>query len=201
MIASGHVDDARKKVWVAFADHFLDTETRHDLPLAALAAVQGGFTVEEASHIWCYEVTPVVGPNLWSVAGDWAGWDSEWLVEQITTVVRARSRPPGIGEYLAYRWTVHFNHACWVAIERLMRALLAAEPPARNALANDLAALARHYFDFVPRALDVGAPGRREELRRLFSKVFLPALRPTVSRLCGELVAVYAERVEKALGG
>lgn len=192
------IDDARRRVWVAFADHFLDTETRHELPLAALAAVEGGLSIAEARDSWRYEVTPVVGANLWSVAGEWAGWDEEWLVAQVTRQLRRLRRRPGFASYLGYRLTVHFCHAYWVAIERLMAALLAVEPSARVAVADDLVLLGRHYFGFVPADLGLDAPGRREQLRRLYEEVFLPALGPTVMRGAREAQR-FASRVEDAL--
>lgn len=145
------IDDARRKVWIAFAEHFLDTETRWLLPRSALAAVEGGFSVEEAREIWRYEVTPVVGPNLWDVAGEWAAWYSGWLVEEVSRVARRRRRPPGLLSRLRYRLTVAFLDRYWGAIERLMRSLLAVEPAARRAVAEDLTVLASHYFDFVVR--------------------------------------------------
>jgi hypothetical protein len=194
-----HIDDGRKRVWIAFADHFLDTETRYALPLSAFAAVEAGFGVEEAREIWCYEVTPVVGPNLWSVAGEWAGWDEEWLVTEISEVARRRARAPGPAAWLAYRVTIHFGHPCWVAIERLMGALLSVEPSARLGMARDLEALGRCYFDFAPDRLLLDPPGRRESLLRLFFEVFLPAMRPTVFRSARESPEGCARRVEEAL--
>lgn len=81
-------DAALRRVWVAFADQFLDTETRHDLPLAALAAVEAGLSVDEALDVWRFEVFPVVGANLLSIAGEWAGWDEAWLAAEIREVRR-----------------------------------------------------------------------------------------------------------------
>jgi hypothetical protein len=193
------IDDGRKRVWIAFADHFLDTETRYALPMAAYAAVEAGFGAGEAKEIWCYEVTPVVGANLWSVAGEWAGWDEVWLVDAISGIARRRTRAPGPLAYLAYRATIHFGHASWTAIERLMEALLSVEPAARKALASDLEALGRCYFDFAPGGLRLDRPGRREALRVLFSDVFLPALQPTVFRSARESPEGNARRVEEAL--
>jgi hypothetical protein len=94
---------------------------------------------------------------------------------------------------------VRRHHARWLAIEAIMKALLAVEPPARRALASDLAALARHYFAFVPPDLALHIPGRREHLRRLYTDVLLSACRPTVVRRAGESAAKFAARVEEAL--
>jgi len=192
-------DAARRAVWIDFADHFLDTETRQELPWAALAAVEAGYSVEQARDVWVHEVWPAVGGNLLSVAGEWACWDEDWLVGRILEVLERRRPPRCTLSYLSHRLGVHFHDATWVAIEALMRALLAVEPPARRALAADLAALARHFFDFVPPDLGLHVPGRRAQLRRLYAEVFLPAFRPTVVRRAGESAAALAARVEEAL--
>ena len=192
-------DAARREVWIAFADHFLDTETRQRLPWAALAAVEAGYTVEQARDVWANEVWPAVGGNLLSVAGEWAAWDEDWLVGRILEVIERRRPARLTRSYLLHRIGVHGHDRTWVAIEALMRALLAVDPSGRRALARDLAALAEHYFDFVPPDLALHTPGRREHLRRLFTDVFLPAFRPTVYRSAGESAATYAARVEEAL--
>lgn len=192
-------DAGRRAVWIAFADHFLDTETRQELPWAALAAVEAGYSVEQARDVWRLEVWPAVGGNLLNVAGEWALWDEDWLVGRIREGVEGRRRPRLTASYLAHRLGVRFHDATWLAIEAIMEALLAVEPPARRALASDLAALARHYFDFVPPDLGLHTPGRREHLQRLYAEVFLPAFRPTVVRRAGESAAELARRVEEAL--
>src|SRR5262245_40531383 len=95
-------DPRRVAVWTAMADHFLDTETRHSVPFTALRCLEAGLTSEEACDVWRYEVTPVVGMNLWSVAGVWDGWDEAWLIEQIR---RARaSNRLGPVRWLRYRF-------------------------------------------------------------------------------------------------
>ena len=85
------MDEARVAVWIALAEHFLDTETRHQLPNAALACVRAGYGVEEVRAIWGCEVAPAVGFNLYLVAGEWACWDPEWLVERIERIRARRS--------------------------------------------------------------------------------------------------------------
>jgi hypothetical protein len=193
-------DAARIKVWVAFANHFLDTETRQDVPLAALTAVEGGFTIEEARAMWRFEVAPVVGPNLLSVLGEWAGWNEEWLVSRCSEAMGRRPERPETLAAIAYRFLLDGDET-WTAIERCMRALLAIPADARRGLAQDLCGLANHYFDFDPRPLPVDDPARLEELRRHFEETFLPTFRPLVSRMAGESPELFAERVERAFRG
>jgi hypothetical protein len=86
---SKKLDDAevvrRKPVWIALSELWLDTElTDDDLRRIAGAMRRSGYTVGELRHIYLYEVAPVVFTNLLSVAGEWAGFDEEWLVAEVT---------------------------------------------------------------------------------------------------------------------
>jgi hypothetical protein len=189
-------DDASlRRVWIAFADQFLDSETRDDLPLAALAAVEAGLTVEEARDVWRHEVVPVVGGNLSIVGGAWGCWDEEWLVAQI----RAVRRQTGVLGWLE-RHGSDPNKRSWRVIARCMQALLSVERDRRTTLARDLSAIACIYFDIRQHRL---APARREELRRLFREVFTPIFAEVVYATAGESKAARVKaaeaRVEAAL--
>jgi hypothetical protein len=52
---------------------------------------RSGYEVEELREIYLFEVAPVVFPNLLSIAGEWAGFDEEWLVQEVTKQARRRS--------------------------------------------------------------------------------------------------------------
>jgi hypothetical protein len=110
----------RHEIWEAMADHFLDTDTTEWIPRTARLCVEAGLTTAEAGDIWRFEVTPAVWPNVWSVAGEWACWSTEWL---FATIERERdswlNRPGWLGE-LVYRLRVHYVHEDWLAIERAM---------------------------------------------------------------------------------
>jgi hypothetical protein len=83
--------ERRKPVWIALSDLWLDTELAED-DLRRIAEVmrRSGYEVEELREIYLFEVAPVVFPNLLSVAGEWAGFDEEWLVNEVTKQVRRR---------------------------------------------------------------------------------------------------------------
>jgi hypothetical protein len=165
-------------VWEAMADHFLDTETRQDLPMTALRCVEAGLSVEAAREVWKCDVVPAVGFNAFSVAGAWAGWDRAWLVGRIE---RVRRRP---------RWLRRVRLACGidvmrgarVAVERCIE-LLEATPPAQRAqLASDLTFLSRHAFEFAPKPLGSVDPAAQSRIRALypdpFERLIGPALVP-----------------------
>lgn len=111
--------EKRVAVWMAMAEHFLDTETRESIPRTAEVCVQAGLSVAQAREIWQHEVSPALYANLWSVAGEWAGWDEPWLVQRIRASRRRLRGPLG---YLVYRAQVQGLHDVWLEIERCMEA-------------------------------------------------------------------------------
>lgn len=117
----------REDVWVALADQFLDTETRAWIPHAARVCVEAGLTPERAFEVWAYEVTPALWPNLWSVAGEWAGWERSWLCARIR---RHRTRASW-WRYAIYRGRVQGLHAVWREIEACLHELAALDPASR----------------------------------------------------------------------
>jgi hypothetical protein len=177
------MDAQRVEVWVAMADHFLDTETRQGIPLTALRCVEAGLSVDEARLIWQYEVSPAVGDNLWSVAGEWACWDRDWLVATIQQARGGWRNTRGIGRWLGYRLLVHFNHGVWVAISRCMDLLWSLTSAAeRERTTQDLTLLSAHYFDFCGRDLSKLEPEHLLRLRALHTGplryILAPALVP-----------------------
>jgi hypothetical protein len=84
--------ERRKPVWIALSDLWLDTElTEDDLRRIAEVMRRSGYNVGELREIYLFEVAPVVFPNLLSVAGEWAGFDEEWLVHEVTKQASRRS--------------------------------------------------------------------------------------------------------------
>jgi len=75
------------ELWGLLAELFLDTEKRQDLPHVALRCVEFGCSPAEARDIWCYELTPAVWANAWSVAGEWVGWTR-------ALILRSHAPPP-----------------------------------------------------------------------------------------------------------
>jgi hypothetical protein len=80
----------RKPLWTALSGLWLDTEI--DPPVIrriARAAINSGYSIVELNEIYLYEVAPVVSANLLIPAGEWAGFDEEWLHAE----VRKRAEP------------------------------------------------------------------------------------------------------------
>ncbi|QXI31313.1 DUF7079 family protein [Pseudomonas vanderleydeniana] len=78
------VDTNRLKIWQALSSLFLDTEidglTYDDI--ARTIQDTGYLPAEVHTILWC-EVFPILEANLRSVAGEWAGWSDEWLLENL----------------------------------------------------------------------------------------------------------------------
>jgi len=99
----------RRRVWAALSELFLDTELdeRNFAEIACVLA-ESGYTDTELHNILLREVYPVCIPNLRSFAGKWAGFDLDWLEEQIgaeTDVSRGKLSPlPWGGRMLREDW-------------------------------------------------------------------------------------------------
>ena len=79
-----HDVENRRSVWHALSDLFLDTELQdHDLAEIARILVQSPYSLGDIEEILFREVYPVCIPNLWCVAGEWDGFDREWLEQCI----------------------------------------------------------------------------------------------------------------------
>lgn len=160
-------DPATIAVWVSMADHFLDTETRQDLPITALRCVEAGLSPMAARDVWQHEVSPAVGFNSFIVAGEWAGWDEDWLVARIAQARQSSWRAPG--RWLKLWQRVPLMAGNWLAIERCMEFLRAMPSVGeQRRAASDLACLARHLFDFCADDLQDLEREDRERLDRLF---------------------------------
>ncbi|ROM62413.1 hypothetical protein BK653_26840 [Pseudomonas brassicacearum] len=87
------VDPTRLKTWQALSSLFLDTEI-DDLTYDYIARVvlETGYSPSEMHSILWNEVFPVLEANLRSVAGEWAGWTDEWLLEHLTVRDGCESR-------------------------------------------------------------------------------------------------------------
>ncbi|MEM1001012.1 MAG: hypothetical protein AAGH46_00010 [Bacteroidota bacterium] len=78
--------ERRKPVWLAISEFYLDTELETNDALRIRETFRNsGYSLSELKNIDFYEVKPIVGMNLWSNTGEWAGFDEHWLWNQIQT--------------------------------------------------------------------------------------------------------------------
>jgi hypothetical protein len=161
------------------AEHFLDTETRQEIPATALRCTEAGLSIEAARRVWRCEVSPAVGLNVWLVAGEWAGWDSACLVAKIE---RLRARPAAL-RWLRDRFALEPLRGVRGSIERcldLLNSLPAHDAQAR--MCEDLRFLAQHYFDFCPRDPNTLKASDLERIVALYPRPFQHVFGPAVQR-------------------
>jgi len=105
----------RKPVWVAFSDLFLDTDVTLIYGDIAQVCADSEYSAAELKEILFEEVAPVVSGNLMSIAGEWAAFNEDWLVKQITkpkTIFRSKvfyflkPRNFGLNGYIRGHWKV-----------------------------------------------------------------------------------------------
>ncbi len=86
--------ERRKLVWAALSELWLDTELADDdLRRIAGAMRDSGYGLGELREIYLFEVAPVVFANLFTVAGEWAGFDQDWLFAEAARRAGKRNRP------------------------------------------------------------------------------------------------------------
>ena len=81
----------RKPVWIALSDLFLDTDVTLSYEYIARVCAESRYSSNELRDILKHEVAPVVCFNLMSVAGEWVGFDEQWLVTRIRKKINRRS--------------------------------------------------------------------------------------------------------------
>lgn len=81
----------RTPVWNALSELWRDTELRpEDYDRIAETLARSGYSLQQLREIYRFEVAPVLFPNLMSVAGEWAGFDAEWLHRSIIRFQRGK---------------------------------------------------------------------------------------------------------------
>ena len=106
----------RRPVWIALSDLYLDTELQAgDYEHIRDVILASGYTLDEVERILRFEVGPVLGLNLLSVAGVWSGFDPDWLVDSI--LQRQRSWRRCLPSFLGFRMV----RDAWERVRDLMR--------------------------------------------------------------------------------
>ncbi|MBD9515073.1 MULTISPECIES: hypothetical protein [unclassified Pseudomonas] len=91
-------DPARESVWLALSELWLDTEpSETDINYIARTLAVSDFPLGELEAIYRLEVVPVVYPNALATAGEWTGFDPDWLFEKCRRNQQRRA-------FFLYRW-------------------------------------------------------------------------------------------------
>ena len=78
----------RRPIWDALQIFWLDTDANLDLRRVAEICERSKYSLSELEEIYWNEVRPAVRFNIFSLAGEWAGFDPEWLSKRILNVPR-----------------------------------------------------------------------------------------------------------------
>ena len=157
------------------AEHFLDTETRHALPLTAWRCLDAGLSLQQARGVWRHEVVPAVGFNARTPVGEWAGWDPDWLRQRIEAA-RAR-RPAWLWRRLDAWVDAATLGGIWPALAAFYGILERCAASERRPTAEALSTLARLWL-FEDSLVDPLPPGPAAlgRLRQLFPEPLSNAL-------------------------
>lgn len=84
----------RLPVWHELSQLFLDSELQpQDYESIAARLRACAYPVSEIRRILMDEVAPAFGPNLTSVAGEWAGWSESSVRDLVLRSLRERDTP------------------------------------------------------------------------------------------------------------
>ncbi len=104
----------RKPIWIALSNFYLDTELdESDFRGIALKIFESPYTFEEVKNINKYEVFPVLNGNLLDVAGEWAGFDEESLMQKIVSLIEKDNKITKFSTGVLYFCFRSMIKDCW----------------------------------------------------------------------------------------
>jgi hypothetical protein len=122
---SGVELERRRPVWIALSELWLDTELEEaDLRYIAAVMKDSAYDPAQLRAIYLYEVAPVVYRNLLMPAGEWNGFDADWLVAEIERRIRGRSFIGRLLIRLRQRPMTCASEAYWRRLERMLHEML-----------------------------------------------------------------------------
>ncbi len=110
----------RKSVWLVLSEFYLDTEL-NDADFQRIAEIlkESGYSFKELKRINYEEVAPVVSPNTLSVAGEWAGFNEEWLIEEIVKRINQK-KGNSIFNKIYKKYIDTLTNSYWKGIEKYL---------------------------------------------------------------------------------
>lgn len=83
MVVENEFINSRKSIWECMSMVYLDTElSENEIDHIVSTLSNSSLTVEEIKQIELFEVFPTLKYNMMATAGEWQGFDEEWLHEQ-----------------------------------------------------------------------------------------------------------------------
>jgi hypothetical protein len=103
----------RTPLWMAMSNFYLDNElTENDIQYIAKTCAESPYTMKEIERIMFTEVWPAFVQNLLSVAGEWAGWDQDFVQQRVLEYYKPRI-------YFSWRFNPAKRFFCsrWMEVE------------------------------------------------------------------------------------
>lgn len=111
----------RQPVWIALSEFYLDTELgENELQVITKVFKDNGYTIEELKEINYDEVAPIVSRNLVSTAGEWSGFDEEWLVGKILKRIN-KGKPRPFFNTIYRRYIDSMTNRYWRQISEMLK--------------------------------------------------------------------------------
>src|SRR6185369_6609512 len=97
---------ARRPVWDALQMFWMDTDPALFLESAVRICTRSAYSLDEIEQIFWHEVKPAAEFNLCDIAGEWTGFDLDWLTTRILETHRSGSGLPvaALHEYADKWW-------------------------------------------------------------------------------------------------
>ncbi len=73
----------RQPIWDYLQYFWMDTDPEVLFPPIVDVCAASKYSLEELEQIFWNEIEPAVGFNLWDIAGEWAGFEIDWLSARI----------------------------------------------------------------------------------------------------------------------
>jgi len=84
IMASTRLTPAERSCCTFLSELFLDIRVSpHDHFLIARALRRLDLPIDTIEHMLRYEIFPVLWTNLLNIAGEWGGWDEDWLAGEV----------------------------------------------------------------------------------------------------------------------
>ncbi|RAQ54734.1 hypothetical protein AFGD_003733 [Aspergillus flavus] len=116
--------EAEKDACICLSTLFLDCEmSSDDIALMAQSLHRLGIPVDQLDHILCYEVSPILYPNLLNPAGTWDYFDETDL---ITCINGLRTQPnvlQMLGSNMAWMILTGSVLTSWAPVKEIFRQL------------------------------------------------------------------------------
>jgi hypothetical protein len=108
----------RKPIWIALSHLYLDTELQdYDFKYIAKIFLESPYSLDEIKAINKREVFPILHKNVLGVAGEWTGFNEEWLINEITHSLQNKNIFKKLADDLAYR-TFNRMDKDWKTLEK-----------------------------------------------------------------------------------